>query len=331
MAYLISKLTMELFHYFLLFILSFLLMKLLTRLIVPAPNLPPGPWKLPIIGSLHHLLGAELPHHALWDLAKTHGPILHLQLGQISTVVVTSGKVAKEFFKNHDISIASRPENIKAANVILYGPIDMLFAPYGEYYKNVRRLFVMELMSPKRVQSYQSAREVETMDLMRVVRGSTTVNFTELFHAYTNNLIARVAFGQKSKDGKNFLDAYKESMVLASGFNAVDLFPSAAWILGLLTGMTSKIDKCHKKVDGILQGVIDGRREQRAKEGEDGAADGNAAAENILDLLCKIKAEGGYDLKLDHTSMKAVLFVSHFFILVICLLLIFFFKFKFYL
>lgn len=34
------------------------------------------------------------------------------------------------------------------------------------------------------------------------------------------------------------------------------------------------------------------------------------AVENILDVLCKIQAEGGYDLELDHMSMKAILFVS---------------------
>ncbi|ONK69708.1 uncharacterized protein A4U43_C05F25900 [Asparagus officinalis] len=301
---------MELFLYFLLLTLTFLLTKVLLKR--GNPNLPPGPSKLPIVGSLHHLLGAELAHHALRDLAKLHGPIMHLQLGQIPAVVVTSGIVAREFFKNHDISIASRPENIVAANVILYGPIDMLFAPFGEYYKRVRKLFVMELMSPKRVRSYQSAREVETMDLMDVVeshhRQSLAVNFTELFHAYTNNLIARVAFGKRSKDGKDFLDAFRESLQLASGFNAVDLFPSVAGIIGYLNGMTEKIDKCHKKVDRILQGVIDDRREQRAKERDDGILGENNGVENILDVLCKIRDEGGYDLELDHTSMKAVLF-----------------------
>lgn len=268
----------------------------------PSLRLPPGPPKLPIIGSLHHLLGVELAHHALWDLSKIYGPIMHLQLGQISTIVVTSGKVAKEFFKNNDISIASRPENIMAANVILYGPIDMLFSPFGEYYKKVRKLFVVELMSPKRVRSYQNFREVETVEMLEVVNNNKTVNFTVLFHEYTNNLIARVAFGQRSKDGKEFLDAFKESLVLASGFNAVDLFPSAAWIIGKVSGMSGKIDRCHKKVDRILQGVINDRREQKEKNIDHD--DDN----NILDVLCKIRDEGGYDLKLDHTSMKAILF-----------------------
>ena len=59
-------------------------------------NLPPGPQTLPFIGCLHHLATATLPHHALRDLARLHGPVMLLRAGEMDLVVVTSREAAKE-------------------------------------------------------------------------------------------------------------------------------------------------------------------------------------------------------------------------------------------
>jgi hypothetical protein len=51
-----------------------------------AAPLPPGPWQLPVIGSVHHLVNV-LPHRALMDLARAHGPLMMLWLGETPLVV----------------------------------------------------------------------------------------------------------------------------------------------------------------------------------------------------------------------------------------------------
>ena len=76
------------------------------------PSLPPGPSKLPLIGSIHHLMatGGELPHHTLTRLAREHGPVMHLQMGQVGLVVVSSREAAREVMKVQDANFAHRPE-----------------------------------------------------------------------------------------------------------------------------------------------------------------------------------------------------------------------------
>ncbi|KAL2548248.1 Cytochrome [Forsythia ovata] len=74
-------------------------------------RLPPSPWKLPLIGHLHHLVGA-LPHHTLRNLAKKYGPIMHLKLGEVSTIVMSSRQIAKSVLTTHDLACANRQESI---------------------------------------------------------------------------------------------------------------------------------------------------------------------------------------------------------------------------
>ena len=125
----------------------------------------PGPWKLPLLGNLHQLAAAEspLPHEALRELSHKYGPIMHLQLGEISTVVVSSPDVAKQIMKTHDLSFVQRPQVSTAGNILTYGRTDIAFAPYGDYWRQMRKICISELLSAKRVQSFSFVREDEVL------------------------------------------------------------------------------------------------------------------------------------------------------------------------
>jgi hypothetical protein len=74
-----------------------------------AIRLPPSPLRLPIIGHLH--LMVKEPHRSLQKLARSLGPVVYLQLGDIAAVVVSSPEAATEVLKTHDVHCCSRPSS----------------------------------------------------------------------------------------------------------------------------------------------------------------------------------------------------------------------------
>ena len=52
-------------------------------------KLSPWPRKLPLTGNLHNFIGSP-PHYALRQLAGEHGPLMHLQLGEIFAIMLLS-------------------------------------------------------------------------------------------------------------------------------------------------------------------------------------------------------------------------------------------------
>ncbi|WCJ37130.1 Cytochrome P450 71D445 [Euphorbia peplus] len=96
----------------------------------PTQNLPPGPWKLPLIGSMHHLIKC-LPHQKMRDLSQKHGPVIHLKLGEVTNIVISSPEAAKQVLKTHDLIFAQRPQ-MSGAKSTSYNYQNMTFSPYGD-------------------------------------------------------------------------------------------------------------------------------------------------------------------------------------------------------
>lgn len=55
-----------------------------------------------------HLTTELAPRESFARLACEHGPIMTLWLGSMGTVLISSDKVARDMFKNHDVVLARR-------------------------------------------------------------------------------------------------------------------------------------------------------------------------------------------------------------------------------
>lgn len=280
-------------------------------------NLPPSPPKLPIIGNLHQL--GTLPHQSFHALSKKYGPLMMMKLGQTPAIVVSSVEVAKEIFKNHDVVFSNKPPNT-AANIILYGCTDIALAPYGEEWRQRRKICVVELLSMKRVQSFQSIREEEVAEIVDTLKEacasasasaskeSSIVNLSEMLIAASNNIVSRCVLGQKydTPDGSgSFGELGRKMMKQLAAFSVGDLFPSLGWI-DILTGQISEFKATFCALDSFFDQVIADHK--RMKKSEDGQSD----KKDFVEILLQVQDGAKYDFPLTNDNIKAILMVCFF-------------------
>ncbi|GMI86944.1 cytochrome P450, family 71, subfamily A, polypeptide 21 [Hibiscus trionum] len=155
-------------------------------------NLPPSPPKLPIIGNIHQV--GKLPHRSLRDLSNKYGSLLLLRLGYNPTLVVSSVDMATEIVKNHDIAFSNRPRTT-AVDHLFYESKGLAFAPYGEYWRQVRKMSVVELFSHQRVNSFQFIRDEEVEALINKIRCASLegepINLTKMLTLVSSNIVSR--------------------------------------------------------------------------------------------------------------------------------------------
>nr|CAB3492006.1 unnamed protein product [Digitaria exilis] len=132
-------------------------------------KLPPGPWRLPVIGSFHHLLGKPHIHRVMTNLAhRLDTPLMYLKLGEVPVMVVASADAAREIMKKNDITFASRPWSPTIKTMIADGQ-GLTFAPYGDLWRKLWKITLMELLSARRVESFRRAREDEVTRLVTTI------------------------------------------------------------------------------------------------------------------------------------------------------------------
>ncbi|XP_078149911.1 cytochrome P450 81Q32-like [Carex rostrata] len=123
-------------------------------------KLPPSPPTLPFIGHLH-LLKPPL-HQTLVGISNRYGPATFLRFGSRLALIISSHTLAEQCFTTHDMTFANRPQ---LSSVMLPNAIAM--ANYGSYWRSVRQIAVVELLSNQRINASLDIRAREVRDMAR--------------------------------------------------------------------------------------------------------------------------------------------------------------------
>ncbi|KAL6659450.1 hypothetical protein ACP70R_003490 [Stipagrostis hirtigluma subsp. patula] len=290
-------------------------------------KLPSPPGKLPIIGHLH--LVGSLPHVSLRDLAAEHGRdgLLLLRLGAVPTLVVSSPAAAQAVLRTHDHVFASRTYSA-ITDILFYGSSDVAFSPYGEHWRQVRKIATMHLLTNRKVRSYRHAREQEVRLVMAKIReaaeAGTAMNLTDLLNSFANDIVCLkrpprtlvppvsskndiVCHAVSGKffreEGRNklFQELVESNTSLLGGFNLVDYFPIFARQDIVRKILCYKAHKVNKIWDNLLNKLIDDHasKPELLRHGEES---------DFIDVLLSIQHE--YKLTRDHIKAQLVVMLQ---------------------
>ncbi|XP_062116113.1 cytochrome P450 736A117-like [Humulus lupulus] len=269
-------------------------------------NLPPSPRRLPILGNLHQL--GLYPYRTLQQLAQHHGPLMLVHFGSRPVLVVSSADAAREIMKTHDVVFSNRPK-LSMAHKLLYQARDISTAPYGEYWRQMRSICMLHLLSPKRVHSFRSVREEEAALMVELIKRqcfelSLPVNLSEMFSSYTNDVICRVVFGRKyegAKGGTRFKELLGDLMRLLGSVCVGDYITWLSWV-NYVNGTDRAVEKVAKAFDSFLDSVVEEHMEgfNYNNEGQD--------RKNFVDILLEIQENtkmAGFSVSKD--NIKAII------------------------
>ncbi|KAJ9132681.1 hypothetical protein P3X46_033521 [Hevea brasiliensis] len=215
---------------------------------------------------------------------------MHLQLGEVPVVVVSSAKIAQE-----------RPE-LLASKILSYDSTDLVFAK-GEYWKQMRKICLTELLGVKKVKSFSPIREDEVSNLLESIRLScgSPVNLTEKIFWMTSVIACRAAFGNKWEDQKAIISIARESLSLSGGFDVADLYPS--WeFLQVITNMKPRLEKMRVKLDKVLDRIVNEHKVKLATRKGESADD-----EVLVDVLLRLQESGRLECPVTIDNVKAII------------------------
>ncbi|XP_058754507.1 trimethyltridecatetraene synthase-like [Vicia villosa] len=266
-------------------------------------NLPPGPKPWPIIGNFN-LIGT-LPHQSLHRLTQKYGPIIHLWFGSKRVIVASSVEMARAFLKTHDATLAGRPK-LSAGKYTTYNYSDITWSQYGPYWRQARRMCLLELFSAKRLESYEYIRKQELHVFLHELFKSRnkTILLKDNLSTLSLNVISRMVLGKKylekvensiisPDEFKKMLD---ELFLLNGILNIGDFIP---WIHFLDSqGYVKRMKILSKKFDGFMEHVLEEHIE-RMKSVKD------YVAKDMVDVLLQLAEDPDLEVKLERHGVKA--------------------------
>ncbi|KAI4326577.1 hypothetical protein MLD38_031877 [Melastoma candidum] len=276
----------------------------------------PGPSGVPVIGQALDFT-RSLPHRALAAMSVRTGSkkIMAFSVGFTRFVISSHPETAKEILNSS--AFADRPVKESAYGLMFHRA--MGFAPFGEYWRNLRRISATHLFSPRRIAAFGNVRsEIGLLMVNKInhmMQNDGSVEIKKILHFGSLNNVMATVFGKRYDfyGGPCLNDAEQLECMVSEGyellgiFNWGDHFPLLGWLD--LQGVRKRCKKLVERVNVFVGKIVEEHRAKMAVEfggcrGEvNGDHDDDDGSGYFVDVLLGLEKES----RLTDTDMVAVL------------------------
>lgn len=246
----------------------------------PRAPLAAGGW--PLLGHTRLLDGSktkELPHITLASMAEKYGPIFSIRMGVHPVVVISSWELAKECFTTHDNVLASRAK-YTATRILGYDYANFGFAPYGEFWREMRKLAVAELLSSRRIDLLKNVREAELKTSLgelyntwtkrkgSLSDGTALVDIQQWFADLNMNVILMMVASKRcsgDEKARRYQKAFRDWFHLIGMFLMRDAVPFLKWLDFDGAAKIKEMERNVKELDEIFEEWLEEKQRQKSK------------------------------------------------------------------
>ncbi|CAN7097637.1 unnamed protein product [Brassica rapa subsp. narinosa] len=266
-------------------------------------DLPPSPPSLPVIGHLHHLLSVPT-HKSFHKVSSKYGPLLHLRAFNIPIVLVSSGSMAHEVLSTNGLNFVTRDREVPIMEKsLLFGSFGFVSAPYGDYWKFMKKLLVTKLLGSHSLERTRLIRgeELKTFRAMLFDKAakSEAVDVGEEMMKLTNNTICRMIMGRKCSEENGEAEQIRSLVTESLGLVRKFLIASTVGRLLKKVGISlfeKEIMEVSERYDELLEKIIK-EHEDNPNQKED---------RDMVDVLLEVCADDNAEFKISRNQIKAL-------------------------
>ncbi|KAK9668242.1 hypothetical protein RND81_13G044100 [Saponaria officinalis] len=238
-------------------------------------KLPPGPPGVPVFGNMFGI--GSMPHVKFTELSKTYGPLMSIQLGRQTTVIISSPGMLQAALKN-DILVSNR-YIIEAVTPQNHHEKSVGFLPVGPKWRTLRKICNSQIFSNSKLENTQYIRRKVVRDLASFVKKSSEngdvvdINlaaFTSSLNLLSNTIFS-VDLGASTEIAVEFRDTSHTLIGELGKPNLADYFPFLKKFdpHGIKRRSDVHIRKLLDLFNNLIQQRLDGKRPPGTKKGDD--------------------------------------------------------------